>query len=274
VLSSRSNASEYQEELRRQIEEKRRIKQVQRNKEIEWERKKRAEMESYNPFGRPGHGAPCRNARGEVLSTLGRMHSARRQKRDNGKRRPATFLSSIRNMYDPSYEQNIKQKRKRQAEWVAELDKQRRAKQAAKEAREREREKQRARDEQEFDRVRQQLAKLPLEALTASQKRPVGMFVVEKNPTDDKVRARPPALDTSGVFHDFPHPKKQSMQYHKNEIYPTADKSPKIRPLDSNYFDDILNDDLHIAFESPRLQNLPKNKEDALAILDRFLKDL
>eukprot|EP00493_Phyllostaurus_siculus_P009116 UN09230 len=25
-------------------------------------------------------------------------------------------------MYDPSYEQNIKQKRKRQAEWVAELD--------------------------------------------------------------------------------------------------------------------------------------------------------
>ncbi|KAL0239002.1 hypothetical protein PCE1_004693 [Barthelona sp. PCE] len=52
--------ADYRRELEKQIQDKKRREAEKKRQEEEWERQKEEEMNSYNPFGKPGSGAPVR----------------------------------------------------------------------------------------------------------------------------------------------------------------------------------------------------------------------
>ncbi|KAK7482681.1 hypothetical protein BaRGS_00026090 [Batillaria attramentaria] len=67
-------AQAYQEELNRQMQEKKLKKQREREEQERYERKLEREAQEYNPFGRGGGGAPMRDAGGNIMADLRQMH--------------------------------------------------------------------------------------------------------------------------------------------------------------------------------------------------------
>ncbi|XP_076463373.1 uncharacterized protein LOC143295526 isoform X3 [Babylonia areolata] len=63
-------AQAYQEELNRQIEEKRRKKILEKEEKERYDRKLEQEALNYNPYGRGGGGAPMRDAYGNIVTDL------------------------------------------------------------------------------------------------------------------------------------------------------------------------------------------------------------
>ncbi|XP_056019003.1 centrosome and spindle pole-associated protein 1-like isoform X38 [Ostrea edulis] len=72
---SQNDKRSYQEELDRQIEEKRRKKQLEKEEQLRYERKLDDEIRNYNPFGKGGGGAPLRDTKGNVVADLRGMHN-------------------------------------------------------------------------------------------------------------------------------------------------------------------------------------------------------
>ncbi|XP_041823443.1 centrosome and spindle pole-associated protein 1 [Melanotaenia boesemani] len=70
---SRSQLS-YQEALKQQIKERDMHKKREKEEEEQLEMKLKAEMMTYNPWGRSGGGAPIRNQNGNLVSDLNQMH--------------------------------------------------------------------------------------------------------------------------------------------------------------------------------------------------------
>ncbi|XP_077607892.1 centrosome and spindle pole-associated protein 1 isoform X2 [Crocuta crocuta] len=64
----------YQEALQQQIREREERRKREREEKEEYEAKLEAEMRSYNPWGRGGGGAPLRDAAGDLITDLNRMH--------------------------------------------------------------------------------------------------------------------------------------------------------------------------------------------------------
>ena len=57
----------YQEELKHQMELKRREKDLQKREKERYEEKKDAEARAYNPWGKGGGGAPMRDLQGNLI---------------------------------------------------------------------------------------------------------------------------------------------------------------------------------------------------------------
>nr|XP_022314209.1 trichohyalin-like isoform X8 [Crassostrea virginica] len=64
---SQNDKRSYQEELDRQIEEKRYRKQREKEEQMRYEKKLDDEIKNYNPFGRGGGGAPLRDNQGNIV---------------------------------------------------------------------------------------------------------------------------------------------------------------------------------------------------------------
>ncbi|XP_069931217.1 centrosome and spindle pole-associated protein 1 isoform X4 [Oryctolagus cuniculus] len=71
---SRQSLQSYQEALQQQIREREERRKKEREEKEEYEAKLEAEMRSYNPWGKGGGGAPLRDARGNLITDLNRMH--------------------------------------------------------------------------------------------------------------------------------------------------------------------------------------------------------
>ncbi|XP_061182237.1 centrosome and spindle pole-associated protein 1-like [Saccostrea echinata] len=72
---SQNDKRSYQEELDRQIEEKRLRKQREREEQLRYEKKLDDEIRNYNPFGKGGGGAPMRDNQGNIVADLRVLHS-------------------------------------------------------------------------------------------------------------------------------------------------------------------------------------------------------
>ncbi|XP_078318359.1 uncharacterized protein LOC111120690 isoform X10 [Crassostrea virginica] len=72
---SQNDKRSYQEELDRQIEEKRYRKQREKEEQMRYEKKLDDEIKNYNPFGRGGGGAPLRDNQGNIVADLRAIHS-------------------------------------------------------------------------------------------------------------------------------------------------------------------------------------------------------
>ncbi|XP_062584666.1 centrosome and spindle pole-associated protein 1-like isoform X33 [Saccostrea cucullata] len=72
---SQNDKRSYQEELDRQIEEKRLRKQREREEQLRYEQKLDDEIRNYNPFGKGGGGAPMRDNQGNIVADLRVLHS-------------------------------------------------------------------------------------------------------------------------------------------------------------------------------------------------------
>ncbi|XP_053785350.1 centrosome and spindle pole-associated protein 1 isoform X8 [Desmodus rotundus] len=64
----------YQEALQQQIREREERRKKEREEKEEYEAKLEAEMRTYNPWGKGGGGAPLRDAEGNLITDLNRMH--------------------------------------------------------------------------------------------------------------------------------------------------------------------------------------------------------
>ncbi|XP_006880504.1 PREDICTED: centrosome and spindle pole-associated protein 1 [Elephantulus edwardii] len=71
---SKQSLQSYQEALQQQIREREERRKKEREEKEEYEAKLDAEMRSYNPWGRGGGGAPLRDAKGNLITDLNRMH--------------------------------------------------------------------------------------------------------------------------------------------------------------------------------------------------------
>uniref|UniRef100_A0A452SE67 Centrosome and spindle pole associated protein 1 n=1 Tax=Ursus americanus TaxID=9643 RepID=A0A452SE67_URSAM len=71
---SRQSLQSYQEALQQQIREREERRKREREEKEEYEAKLEAEMRSYNPWGKGGGGAPLRDAKGNLITDLNRMH--------------------------------------------------------------------------------------------------------------------------------------------------------------------------------------------------------
>ncbi|XP_055966400.1 centrosome and spindle pole-associated protein 1 isoform X8 [Sorex fumeus] len=71
---SKQSLQSYQEALQQQIREREERRKREREEKEEYEAKLEAEMRSYNPWGKGGGGAPIRDAKGNLLTDLNRMH--------------------------------------------------------------------------------------------------------------------------------------------------------------------------------------------------------
>lgn len=66
-----SSKTAYQQELRRQIEEKRERQQQDKREKERYFSKLEEEAKNYNPWGKPGAGAPLRDEKGNIVATRG-----------------------------------------------------------------------------------------------------------------------------------------------------------------------------------------------------------
>ncbi|XP_033698580.1 centrosome and spindle pole-associated protein 1 isoform X8 [Tursiops truncatus] len=71
---SKQSLQSYQEALQQQIREREERRKKEREEKEEYEAKLEAEMRSYNPWGKGGGGAPLRDAKGDLITDLNRMH--------------------------------------------------------------------------------------------------------------------------------------------------------------------------------------------------------
>ncbi|XP_041422392.1 centrosome and spindle pole-associated protein 1 isoform X4 [Xenopus laevis] len=71
---SKAAALSYQEELERQIQEKNEKRRKEREEHERYEAKMEAEIKNYNPWGKGGGGAPLKDAKGNLITDLKRMH--------------------------------------------------------------------------------------------------------------------------------------------------------------------------------------------------------
>ncbi|XP_057646296.1 centrosome and spindle pole-associated protein 1 isoform X8 [Chionomys nivalis] len=71
---SKQSLQSYQEALQEQIREREERKKKERLEKEEYEAKLEAEMRIYNPWGKGGGGAPLRDAKGNLITDLNRMH--------------------------------------------------------------------------------------------------------------------------------------------------------------------------------------------------------
>ncbi|KAG2458174.1 CSPP1 protein, partial [Polypterus senegalus] len=74
MKSSKDTILSYQEELRKQIQEREEKKRREKEENERYEAKIEAEMKTYDPWGRGGAGAPLKDDRGNLISDLKRMH--------------------------------------------------------------------------------------------------------------------------------------------------------------------------------------------------------
>jgi len=81
----------YQEELKHQMELKRREKDLQKREKERYEEKKDAEARAYNPWGKGGGGAPMRDLQGNLISDLRRM----RQTNDEFNLDPSKYQQAV-----------------------------------------------------------------------------------------------------------------------------------------------------------------------------------
>lgn len=66
----------FADDLRQQIELKLKMKQMELQRDQMWQRKKNAEIKAFDPFGKPGAGAPVLSENGNIISNY---HQLRRQ---------------------------------------------------------------------------------------------------------------------------------------------------------------------------------------------------
>nr|XP_040149952.1 centrosome and spindle pole-associated protein 1 isoform X12 [Ictidomys tridecemlineatus] len=71
---SKQSLQSYQEALQQQIREREERRRREREEKEEYEAKLEAEMRIYNPWGKGGGGAPLRDAKGNLITDLNRMH--------------------------------------------------------------------------------------------------------------------------------------------------------------------------------------------------------
>ncbi|XP_055205444.1 centrosome and spindle pole-associated protein 1 isoform X14 [Gorilla gorilla gorilla] len=71
---SKQSLQSYQEALQQQIREREERRKKEREEKEEYEAKLEAEMRTYNPWGKVGGGAPLRDAKGNLITDLNRMH--------------------------------------------------------------------------------------------------------------------------------------------------------------------------------------------------------
>ncbi|XP_051015225.1 centrosome and spindle pole-associated protein 1 isoform X18 [Acomys russatus] len=71
---SKQSLQSYQEALQEQIREREARRKKERLEKEEYEAKLEAEMKIYNPWGKGGGGAPLRDAKGNLITDLNRMH--------------------------------------------------------------------------------------------------------------------------------------------------------------------------------------------------------
>ncbi|XP_064444324.1 centrosome and spindle pole-associated protein 1 isoform X7 [Mirounga angustirostris] len=71
---SKQALQSYQEALQQQIREREERRKREREEKEEYEAKLEAEMRRYNPWGKGGGGAPLRDAKGNLITDLNRMH--------------------------------------------------------------------------------------------------------------------------------------------------------------------------------------------------------
>ncbi|XP_028720393.1 centrosome and spindle pole-associated protein 1 isoform X1 [Peromyscus leucopus] len=71
---SKQSLQSYQEALQEQIREREARRKKERLEKEEYEAKLEAEMRIYNPWGKGGGGAPLRDAKGNLITDLNRMH--------------------------------------------------------------------------------------------------------------------------------------------------------------------------------------------------------
>ncbi|XP_040597386.1 centrosome and spindle pole-associated protein 1 isoform X8 [Mesocricetus auratus] len=71
---SKQSLQSYQEVLQEQIREREARRKKERLEKEEYEAKLEAEMRIYNPWGKGGGGAPLRDAKGNLITDLNRMH--------------------------------------------------------------------------------------------------------------------------------------------------------------------------------------------------------
>uniref|UniRef100_A0A4X2LEY2 Centrosome and spindle pole associated protein 1 n=1 Tax=Vombatus ursinus TaxID=29139 RepID=A0A4X2LEY2_VOMUR len=72
--ATKESVQSYQYDLQQQIREREARRRKEREEKEEYEAKLEAEMRSYNPWGKGGGGAPLRDARGNLITDLNRMH--------------------------------------------------------------------------------------------------------------------------------------------------------------------------------------------------------
>ncbi|KAM5210826.1 centrosome and spindle pole-associated protein 1 isoform 2-T6 [Hipposideros larvatus] len=72
--ASKQLLQSYQEALQQQIREREERRKKEREEKEEYDAKLEAEMRSYNPWGKGGGGAPLRDAKGNLITDLNRMH--------------------------------------------------------------------------------------------------------------------------------------------------------------------------------------------------------
>ncbi|XP_068956176.1 centrosome and spindle pole-associated protein 1 isoform X12 [Petaurus breviceps papuanus] len=71
---TKESVQSYQYDLEQQIREREARRRKEREEKEEYEAKLEAEMKIYNPWGKGGGGAPLRDARGNLITDLNRMH--------------------------------------------------------------------------------------------------------------------------------------------------------------------------------------------------------
>ncbi|XP_031802164.1 centrosome and spindle pole-associated protein 1 isoform X9 [Sarcophilus harrisii] len=71
---TKESVQSYQYDLQQQIREREARRRKEREEKEEYEAKLEAEMKNYNPWGKGGGGAPLRDARGNLITDLNRMH--------------------------------------------------------------------------------------------------------------------------------------------------------------------------------------------------------
>ncbi|XP_005392185.1 PREDICTED: centrosome and spindle pole-associated protein 1 isoform X3 [Chinchilla lanigera] len=71
---SKESLQSYQEALQQQIREREERRKKEREEKEKYEAKLEAEMKIYNPWGKSGGGAPLRDAEGNLITDLNRMH--------------------------------------------------------------------------------------------------------------------------------------------------------------------------------------------------------
>ncbi|XP_015454124.1 centrosome and spindle pole-associated protein 1 isoform X3 [Pteropus alecto] len=71
---SKQSLQSYQQALQQQIREREERRKKEREEKEDYEAKLEAEMRSYNPWGKGGGGAPLRDAQGNLITDLNRMH--------------------------------------------------------------------------------------------------------------------------------------------------------------------------------------------------------
>ncbi|XP_078396498.1 centrosome and spindle pole-associated protein 1 isoform X2 [Cetorhinus maximus] len=74
TVLSKESAQSYQDSLKKQMQEREEMKRKEKEEKERYDAKLEEEMRIYNPWGRGGGGAPLRDAEGNLLTDLKKMH--------------------------------------------------------------------------------------------------------------------------------------------------------------------------------------------------------